>query len=728
MPGSLRAVGGGMSEMIQIPSSLVEFILLGPSDDRRQLQDSPILGDVWVDYGRAPSERRDLLISPYRGEHARDVAREINAVIAHDEKDPANIAFLQGLIVARLKFEEVMRFVVPKTKWWISRRAGDDSDADELDDKDVQAGTTTGPAPPAHKVIEYTAEKMKLILNEVLEEATAWNQGDDREAKKLSALDRFMALSAILLWAGSTSLSLEAKQPPAEQINNILQLARTELEVLITRLLNLTTLMAQDTTKKEKVWQISRNRSAMPAITRSVPAVKADAATTLFKVDCSAIGWAVVDSGIDGAHPAFKDKDGKSRIKRSFSFKNFHRIVSLSNIYPEIRKTNLAVLMKDSKYLLKPLDEQQADKELESLANDVHNRIPVQWDLVESFIEINPDTDPRTNHGTHVAGIIGANKSAAVKDETNKAVEKARRRAEEDETARLDEEKENTEEEAAKNPAEDAVKKAEEAIKQAGEKAAVRAKERASRRENPDIADGMCPDIQLYDFRVLGGGDLKDTEFAIIAALQYIRYLNDRDIFLTIHGVNMSLSIPHDVRNFACGRTPICEEAERLVASGVVVVAAAGNHGYKSFETKEGAYDSYAAFSITDPGNADSVLTVGATHRFWPHTYGISFFSSRGPTGDGRLKPDLVAPGEKIRAPLPCDSEGAGQWGDLDGTSMAAPHVSGAAAMLMARYSELVGQPRRIKQILCESATDLGRERSFQGHGMLDVLRAFQSI
>ena len=48
--------------------------------------------------------------------------------------------------------------------------------------------------------------------------------------------------------------------------------------------------------------------------------------------------------------------------------------------------------------------------------------------------------------------------------------------------------------------------------------------------------------------------------------------------------------------------------------------------------------------------------------------------------------------------------------------------------MLMARYSELVGQPLRIKRILCESATDLARERSFQGHGMLDVLRAFQSI
>ena len=50
------------------------------------------------------------------------------------------------------------------------------------------------------------------------------------------------------------------------------------------------------------------------------------------------------------------------------------------------------------------------------------------------------------------------------------------------------------------------------------------------------------------------------------------------------------------------------------------------------------------------------------------------------------------------------------------------------AALLLARHRELIGQPRRVKEILCRTATDLGREPRFQGSGMVDVLRALQSI
>jgi subtilisin family serine protease len=284
----------------------------------------------------------------------------------------------------------------------------------------------------------------------------------------------------------------------------------------------------------------------------------------------------------------------------------------------------------------------------------------VDWQLLLPFLGMAHDQDysvPEHDHGTHVAGILGADW-----------------RPSEDPEGRFD-----------------------------------------------TPLHGMCPTIKLIDVRILdqdGQGD----EFSVMAGLQFLRYLNSHKDFMVVHGANLSLSIVHDVANYACGRTPVCEECERLTASGVIVVAAAGNDGFeREFVGAKGG--DYRSISITDPGNAASVITVGATHRDMPHTYGVSYFSSRGPTGDGRLKPDLVAPGEKIDSTSP--HKGLVR---KDGTSMAAPHVSGAAAMLMARYSELIGQPRRIKRILCESATDLGRERSFQGHGMLDVLRAFQSI
>jgi len=161
--------------------------------------------------------------------------------------------------------------------------------------------------------------------------------------------------------------------------------------------------------------------------------------------------------------------------------------------------------------------------------------------------------------------------------------------------------------------------------------------------------------------------------------------------------VNMSLGYEFDARWFGCGQSPICVEVNRLVKSGVVVVISAGNAGYSSYITATGVAESrYSDLSITDPGNADLAVTVGSTHRDMPHLYGVSYFSSRGPTGDGRLKPDLAAPGERI---LSCaagleakkyqvtqDAEGHDVpvlYCEQTGTSMAAPHVSGAIAAFL---------------------------------------------
>jgi serine protease AprX len=644
---------------IEIPSSLVEFILLGPQDDRRQLQDSPILGDVWVEFAKKPDQRLDLLITPIMTHASGKVAAAIDDrfIKLKSGTDP-NIAYLQGIIAAHFTFEELLLVVVPITEWWAEKR---------------KINASANAVEP--ELGRYDSAEIARIIQTVIESARHWHEKADLERpengkwpRELTSLDRYLVLTGLILWAGAQEASVKKNASSADKIDDLLKrLSEVGTQTIaggLNRILE-TTKADADNNQDPLVWHVSLNRTANPALGKSVAAVKADAAKTLFKVDCSGITWAVIDSGIDGSHPAFA-KGAGHRIRKSFDFSKFRTIVSLSNSDEGTRRDNVDKLLATEGLKLKQTQNltkvrKEADKALKQLAEDAKSGRAagaIHWELVERLVEIEPTTTPPTSHGTHVAGIIGARANLEIG-----SVGKSR-----------------------------------------------------------DINDGMCPDINLYDFRVLGPST-KDTEFAIIGVLQYIRYLNDRDYFLTIHGANLSLSIPHDVRNFACGRTPICNECERLVESGVVVVAAAGNHGYKSFETKEGAYESYAAFSITDPGNADDVITVGATHRYWPHTYGVSFFSSRGPTGDGRLKPDLVAPGERIRAPIL-----KGGWGDLDGTSMAAPHVSGAAAMLMARYSELIGQPSRVKRILCESATDLGRERSFQGHGMLDVLRAFQSI
>jgi serine protease AprX len=651
---------------IRIPDSLIDLLLFGTVTDRRQFQDSPILGDVWFAYARQPDMPVDVLIAPFDGVAAARVASAV-----HDRLRPqrthraAELSFVQGLVAGKLRFCDLLAAAVPMTYWWF--RQG------------LEASPWMPLARPALiATLDQFAQASQDELNATVRLVfrSAGILGNDRVGSRLQelpALPRVLALAGLILWAGSYYPKMQKPLPDVSDETSysasIWRLLEKELKgkTFGGRILELRDEMAKGQSTHPLIYDVSLNRRPYPALTRSVPAVKAAAARRVFSIECRDVAWAILDSGIDAAHPAFLDTlDGPrramgSRVRASFDFQHFRKIVNLSNKYMGNAVENAKILVHESDRLSTPLDFKQTVESLQLLAADAEAERPIHWDLVRKFVEIKPGQLPPTSHGTHVAGILGASR-------------------------RIVELEPNT-------PYAD------------------------------EFADGMCPDISLYDFRVLGLTD-EDSEFAIIAALQFIRHLNDcAGRRFRIDGVNLSLSIPHNVKNYACGKTPICVECERLVDNGVVVVAAAGNHGYVSFQTPAGLFNNYTAFSITDPGNSDLVLTVGATHGFAPHTYGVSYFSSRGPTGDGRMKPDLLAPGEKIHAPIP-----GGEWGELDGTSMAAPHVSGAAAMLMAQYPELKGQPRQIKRILCESATDLGRERSLQGHGMLDVLRAMQSF
>src|ERR671910_755377 len=203
----------------------------------------------------------------------------------------------------------------------------------------------------------------------------------------------------------------------------------------------------------------------------------------------------------------------------------------------------------------------------------------------------------------------------------------------------------------------------------------------------PEVLAGIAREAKLVSLKVLddrGNGQSMN----VLRALEYVRKdVNGYGKLLRVHGVNLSLGYEFDPKWFACGQSPICAEVDRLVRSGVVVVVAAGN------------------------------------------------------TGDGRLKPDLVAPGERItscaagkaltsafpgsEAPAPGRTA---VYVEDSGTSMAAPHVSGAVANFLSIRREFIGRPDDVKKVFCESATSLGRERYFQGYGLVDLMRAIQSI
>ncbi len=263
---------------------------------------------------------------------------------------------------------------------------------------------------------------------------------------------------------------------------------------------------------------------------------------------------------------------------------------------------------------------------------------------------------------------------------------------------------------------------------------------------------GVAPCCKLVSLRVL---DAEGHGFAsaTLRAIDYVQQVNSLGRRIRIHGVNLSLGHDFNPEWFGCGHSPLCTEVNRLVRSGVVVVVSAGNcgHGKQSITDNDGQvqriHNGGMLMSIMDPGNAALPITVGATHRFMPHTYGVSWFSSKGPTGDGRIKPDLVAPGERIVSAaagkalqgeidrleqhgghLPSDADRRRAYIEQSGTSMAAPHVSGAIAAFLSARREFVGQPEEVKRVFLSTALDLQRERYLQGAGLLDLLKALQSV
>jgi len=240
---------------------------------------------------------------------------------------------------------------------------------------------------------------------------------------------------------------------------------------------------------------------------------------------------------------------------------------------------------------------------------------------------------------------------------------------------------------------------------------------------------GIAPETRLVVYKVLSDeGEGEDAW--IIKALDHIAAHNETATgSRAIQGINLSLGGPFDRTVYGCGFSPICAELRRLWRAGVLVVVACGNEGVLDVQTDAGEVEIHTPMSVGDPANLEECIAVGSVHADRPHLYGISAFSSRGPTSDGRAKPDVVAPGERI---LSCNSRWKGTKNESyrydSGTSMAAPHVSGLLAAFLSVRREFRGRPDEVKRLLMETCVDLGRDRYHQGRGMPNLMQMLMKV
>lgn len=149
---------------------------------------------------------------------------------------------------------------------------------------------------------------------------------------------------------------------------------------------------------------------------------------------------------------------------------------------------------------------------------------------------------------------------------------------------------------------------------------------------------------------------------------------------------------------------------DAAVNAGIVVVAATTNHGPE------------AGTMAIVPGGVESAITVGGIHDAGEEGIVLAWYSGRGPTQDGRIKPDIVAPSAWMTVAKP---------GTVDeyvwlrgGTSSAAPFVSGTVALMLQENPALT--PAEVKAILEKTAIDFGlpgKDNEY-GSGVLDVFAA----
>ncbi|MBI2970829.1 MAG: S8 family serine peptidase [Candidatus Aenigmarchaeota archaeon] len=215
---------------------------------------------------------------------------------------------------------------------------------------------------------------------------------------------------------------------------------------------------------------------------------------------------------------------------------------------------------------------------------------------------------------------------------------------------------------------------------------------------------GVAPNATIYAYKVLNAGGSGTFSQVISGVERASDPNNDGNYADHLDILSMSLGGSGDENS------ALSLAVDRAVERGVVAVVAAGNSG-----SAEGA--------VGTPGSALTAITVAATSK----SDSMASFSSRGPTKNKNLKPDVAAPGVSI-----CAAEWDSAWStnrcidtrhvSISGTSMATPHVAGLAALLFQKNRSW--SPAMVKSALVTTTKDLGQSVFAQGSGRVNALNA----
>ncbi|MFC1586254.1 S8 family serine peptidase, partial [Fibrobacterota bacterium] len=229
--------------------------------------------------------------------------------------------------------------------------------------------------------------------------------------------------------------------------------------------------------------------------------------------------------------------------------------------------------------------------------------------------------------------------------------------------------------------------------------------------EFPELFTGVAFHAHFLLYRA------EDGESEYFVEEDFVAAAIERSVAKGARIINISLgyrydfdTLPDHPYSYFDGRTgPASKAALGAAKRNVLVVASMGNeHSYHPEEP-----------NMTSPADADSILSVGAMRD----DNSACGFSSRGRTFDGRLKPEISAPGCPVPVSNSSTESGIAWW---NGTSFAAPMVSGIAALVW--QVNPAAHAQDIRQAITMSGNRSNQPDTIVGHGLVNAMRAIQNL